>query len=185
MIIIHKYSYSDYLSWGEEDRWEIIDGVSYLHSPTLRIHQRISFNLSLQFGKYLENKECEVYAAPFCVRLGIEKDENNIRTVVEPDISIICDKSKLDEKGCAGSPDLIVEIVSPTSAQLDKINKFNKYEEAKVKEYWIVEPDQKIISVFKLGSDGRYGRPDIYSEKDKVKVSIFEDLEIDLAFVFR
>lgn len=180
-----KYSYKDYLSWDEEKRWEIIDGVPYMQSAPSRIHQKVSMELSTQFAVYLKNKICQVYAAPFSVILDEENDDDNkIKNVVEPDISIICDKTKLNKNGCKGSPDMIIEIVSPSSVKMDKIYKFNKYEQAKVKEYWIVEPDSSLISVFTLQPNGRYGRPDIYTEEDKIKVSIFDDLEIHLTSVF-
>ncbi len=108
----------------------------------------------------------------------------NIKNVVEPDITIVCDSSKLDERGCKGSPEMIVEILSPSSAKKDRVDKFNKYEKAGVKVYWVVEPDQKIVSVFTLQTNGRYGRPEMYTDEDTVKVSIFPDLEIDLKTVF-
>lgn len=104
--------------------------------------------------------------------------------VVEPDITIVCDNSKLDDKGCKGSPDLIVEILSPSSVKIDRVDKLNKYEKAGIKEYWIVEPEQKLVSVFLLQSNDRYGRPEMYTNDDKIQVSIFPELEIDLKFVF-
>jgi len=90
----------------------------------------------------------------------------------------------LDDRGCKGAPNMIVEILSPSTGKKDRVDKFNNYESAGVKEYWVVEPDQKFISVFLLKSNGRYGRPEMYTEEDKIKVSIFPDLEIDLKPVF-
>ena len=104
--------------------------------------------------------------------------------MVEPDITIVCDSTKLDERGCKGSPDMSVEIISPSTGKKDRFIKFNKYEKACVKEYWVVEPDQKLVSVFLLQSNGRYGRPEMYTDEDKIKVSLFPDLEIDLKPVF-
>ena len=178
-----KYSYADYLTWDECERWEILDGVPYMQAAPSRIHQEISGELHRQFANYLLNKPCKVYHAPFCVRLDIEKDDKDISNVVEPDITIVCDSSKLDERGCKGSPDMIVEILSPSSVKKDRVDKFNKYEKAGVKVYWVVEPDQKIVSVFSLQSNGRYGRPEMCTDEDKIKVSIFSDLEIDLKSV--
>ncbi len=143
-----KYSYADYLTWDENERWELFDGVPYIQAAPSRIHQEISLSLLIQFANYLEGKPCKVYHAPFCVRLDIEKNDEDVKNVVEPDITIVCDSTKLDERGCKGSPDMIIEILSPTSGKNDKIIKFNKYEKAGVKEYWLVEPDQKLISVF-------------------------------------
>lgn len=179
-----KYSYADYLTWDENERWELLDGVPYMQAAPSRIHQEISMELSTQFHIYLKGKTCRVFAAPFCVRLDVEKNDSDIKNVVEPDISIVCDSSKLDERGCKGSPDMIIEILSPTSGKNDKLIKFNKYEKVGVKEYWIVEPDQKLISVFILQANSSYGRPAIYSEEDKIRVSIFPELEIDLKPVF-
>ena len=128
---------------------------------------------------------CRAYLAPFCVRLtdGDEKNNEEIKSVVEPDITIVCDKNKIDEKGCNGTPDLIVEVLSPSSIRHDRVTKFNKYEKAGVKVYLVVEPDQKLVSVFTL-SEGKYGRLEMYDAEDKIKVSIFSDLEIDLKPVF-
>lgn len=179
-----KYSYADYLTWDEEERWEILDGVPCMQAAPSRIHQEISGELYLQFGSYLKGKPCKVYHAPFCVRLDVEKNDYDIKNVVEPDITIVCDNSKLDERGCKGSPDMIVEILSPSTAKKDRVDKFNKYEKAGVKEYWVVEPDQKLVSVFLLQPNGRYGRTEMYTEDNKIKVSIFQDLEIDLKPVF-
>ncbi len=179
-----KYSYVDYLTWDENERWEILEGIPYMQAAPSRIHQEISMELATQFHTYLKGKTCRVFAAPFCVRLDVENNNEDIRNVVEPDITIVCDNAKLDERGCKGSPDMIVEILSPSTGKNDKLIKFNKYEKAGVREYWIVEPDQKLISVFLLQPNGRYGRPEVYSEENKIKVSIFQDLEIDLSTVF-
>ena len=181
-----QYTYTDYLTWSEDERWEIIDGVPYMHAAPSPIHQEVLTELIAQFHNYLSGKPCKVYPAPFCVRLtkGDEKNNDNIKNIVEPDITIICDKSKIDEKGCNGVPDIIVEIMSPSSVKNDRLIKFNKYEKAGVKEYWIVEPDGKLVSVFALQSDQRYGRPEIYTEEDKIAVFIFPDLTIDLSTVF-
>lgn len=179
-----KYSYADYLTWNQDERWEIFDGVPYMQAAPSRIHQEISMELSSQIHAYLKDKPCSVFAAPFCVRLDTQKKDNDVKNVVEPDISIVCDKSKLDDRGCNGSPDMIIEITSPSTTKIDKLIKFNKYEKAGVKEYWIIEPEQKLVSVFLLSSEGKYGRPEIYSEEDKISVSIFKDFEIDLKSIF-
>lgn len=113
-----------------------------------------------------------------------ERTNEDIKKVVEPDITIVCDQSKIDDKGYNGAPDMIVEIISPASIKMDKFIKFNKYEKAGVKEYWIVEPEGKLVTVFTLQGDQRYGRPDIYSEDDEIEVSIFPDLVVNLKPVF-
>lgn len=181
-----KYSYADYLTWPEGERWEIIDGVPYMQAAPSPTHQLISGELYRQLANYLQDKTCKAYPAPFCVRLtkGDEKQNEDIKKVVEPDITIVCDKSKIDDKGCAGAPDMIVEVMSPSSVKMDRFIKFNKYEKEGVKEYWIIEPEAKLVSVFVLQENQRYGRPDIYTEDDKIKVSIFPDLVVDLKPVF-
>ena len=181
-----KYSYADYLTWPEDERWEIIDGIAYMQAAPSPAHQLVAGELHRQFANYLQGKPCKAYPAPFCVRLtkGDEKRNEDIKRVVEPDITIVCDKTKIDEHGCNGTPDMIVEVLSPSSIKNDRVTKFNKYEKAGVNEYWIVEPDGKIVSVFILQNNGRYGRPDIYIEDEKINVSIFPDLTIDLGTVF-
>ncbi len=182
-----KYTYADYLTWPEDERWEIIDGVPYLQATPTPIHQEILTELVRQIANYLTHKPCKVYPAPFCVRLPLdhEKTENDIKNIVEPDITIVCDKSKIDEKGCNGAPDLIIEIISPSSIKKDRIVKFNKYEKAGVKEYWIIEPEEKIVSVFVLQNNQTYGRPKLYTDDNKITVAIFPDLIIDLVDVFK
>ena len=124
--------------------------------------------------------------APFDIRLGdsTEKDED-ILTVVQPDISVICDPVRLDEKGCLGAPDLIVEILSPATSRRDWKDKFSLYEEFGVREYWIVDPAAKTVVVFILGNDGRYGRPEVYTEEDSLPVGLLEGLVIELGPVFK
>jgi len=181
-----NYSYADYLTWPEDERWEIIDGIAYMQSAPSPVHQEISGGLFAQFHNYLADKPCKVYHAPFCVKLMTDDERTNedIKKVVEPDITIVCDQSKIDDKGYNGAPDMIVEIISPSSIKMDKFIKFNKYEKAGVKEYWIVEPEGKLVTVFTLQGDQRYGRPDIYSEDDEITVSIFPDLVVNLKPVF-
>lgn len=181
-----KYTFADYLTYPEDERWEIIDGVPYLQASPTPLHQEVLTELVRQMANYLKDKSCKVYPAPFCVRLplGTEKNENEVKNIVEPDISIICDKSKIDDKGCNGAPDMIIEVISPSSIKMDRVVKFNKYEKAGIKEYWIVEPEQKLVSVVVLQINQKYGRTEIYTEDNKIAVSILPDLVIDLREVF-
>ena len=184
---IERYTYADYLKWPDNERWEIIAGVAYDMSPAPSPkHQEILGELHRQLSNYLLDKTCSVYVAPFDVRFpeGAEKKEE-IETVIQPDISVICDPGKIDKNGCLGSPDLIIEIVSPSTAQKDIREKFYTYEKFGVKEYWILHPEEQILMVFKLLSNKMYGRPDIYSPGDEVKVGILPDLTIDLSLVFK
>ncbi|MFH1096244.1 MAG: Uma2 family endonuclease [Candidatus Desantisbacteria bacterium] len=180
-----KFTYGDYLNWPNEERWELIDGVAYDMSPApLRRHQEIVVELSTQFHNYLKNKSCKVYVAPFDVRLP-EADESDeeIETVVQPDIVVVCDENKLDDKGCKGAPDIVVEILSPYTAKKDMLTKYHLYEKHKVKQYWIFDPETKEVVVFKLEND-KYGKPEEYKKEDTIRVDIFTDLEIDLSAIF-
>ncbi|MFZ2959201.1 MAG: Uma2 family endonuclease [Candidatus Ozemobacteraceae bacterium] len=179
------FTYGDYVNWPDDERWEIIDGVPYDMTPAPnRLHQEISGNLFNQIRNFLEDKSCKVYDAPFDVRLPDknEKDED-VLTVVQPDIVVVCDQEKLDDKGCRGSPDLAIEIISPFTSRKDQMEKFELYERHNVKEYWIVHPDGRFVSVYIL-TDGKYPTPKQYSEEDKLPVNVLPGLEINLAKVF-
>ncbi|MBU0763401.1 MAG: Uma2 family endonuclease [Bacteroidetes bacterium] len=181
-----RYSYADYLTWGDQERWEIIHGLAYAMSPAPNTrHQFISGNIHGEFFYYLKGKKCRVFAAPFDIRLSTEKaDEESIFTVVQPDISIFCDMSKLDDRGAIGAPDLIVEILSPSTAEKDLNIKLLLYQEYAVKEYWIADPAKETMSVYKLDQLGRYKLVKIYTKEEKVTVGIFPELVIDLKEVF-
>ncbi len=184
---IERYNYGDYQEWPDHERWELIDGIAYDMSPApSRKHQKILGELFRQISTYLLNKTCDVYMAPFDVRFpGQDEKEEEIKTVLQPDISVICDPAKLDEKGCLGSPDLIMEIVSPATVQKDMREKLFIYEKYGVKEYWIIHPVDQILMVFKLLPNKKYGRPDIFSPLDQVKPGILPDLTINLTTVFK
>jgi len=184
---IEIFTYGDYLAWLDSERWELIEGQPYDMSPApLRRHQQISIELAAQILIYLRDKSCEVYSAPFDVRLP-EKDEadEDIISVVQPDIAVICDESKLDRLGCRGAPDFIVEILSASTAAKDQIQKLALYEKHGVREYWIIHPTDNILSVHLLGKDGKYGAASIYEGKGRLKLNVLPDLEIDLDLVFR
>ncbi|MFL0197114.1 Uma2 family endonuclease [Clostridium sp. WILCCON 0269] len=180
-----KYTYADYLAWPEEEKFELIDGIPYMQAVPSWQHQSISTELITQFSNYLKNKPCRVFHAPFDLRLPDENEnDNETTTVVQPDIVVICDKKGLKDTGYYGTPPLIIEILSPSTARKDKLYKLNKYEATGVKEYWMIEPDLKLVSVFKLQENKKYGRPEMYTEEDFIEVSIFSDLIIDLNLVF-
>ncbi len=179
-----RYTYADYLTWTEDERWELLDGVAFNIAAPSRRHQEVSGELFYQIRGYLADKPCKVYSAPFEVRFNESKEEEQIRNVVQPDITVVCDKSKLDDKGCLGSPDLIIEVISPTSISLDYVKKLALYEKYGVKEYWIVHPIDNTVMVFILGEDYQYGKPGIYTEDTRLKSRLFVDLTIDLKQVF-
>ncbi|MFH0925237.1 MAG: Uma2 family endonuclease [bacterium] len=182
---IQTFTYADYLNWPDDERWELIDGVAYDMSPApSREHQRISGELFKQIAVFLTGKKCEAYFAPFDVRLPREEDddEDQIIDVVQPDIVVVCDPAKLDSRGCKSGPDFVIEIISPATASKDQIKKVVLYERSKVKEYWIVHPSDKIITVRLLG---KYDIPKIYEGKGELQVVSLPGLTIDLNEVFR
>ncbi|MDP5120096.1 MAG: Uma2 family endonuclease [Spirosomaceae bacterium] len=148
-----KYTYADYLKWTFQERLELIKGKIYAMSPAPnRKHQETSQNLSRILGNFLLEKKCKVYAAPFDVRLTPRKKDKSgkIHTVVQPDICVICDLEKLDDAGCVGAPDLIIEILSPGNTKKEMKEKKEVYEENGVKEYWIVHPTDEYILQYNL-----------------------------------
>lgn len=181
-----KYTYGDYVGWDDGERWELIHGVAFNMTPApTRRHQEISVELSRQLSNYLEEKSCKSYHAPFDVRLPEENQaEEDICNVVQPDIVVVCDEKKLDDKGCLGAPDLVIEILSPSTAQKDIEDKFSLYESHGVREYWVIHPAEATVLVFQLEESGRYGVPGRYAGDDKVPVGILPGLEIGLQSVF-
>ncbi|WP_164668022.1 Uma2 family endonuclease [Virgibacillus doumboii] len=183
----NKMSYADYLKLPEGTTMQIIDGVPYNMSPgdPTTIHQQTSMNVSHLFMNFFKERECEVFAAPFDVRLfARDKMDEEIVNVVQPDISVICVNDKLDDKGCIGAPDLIVEILSLSTVRLDKVIKLNLYADAGVKEYWIADPQNRLIEIFHLDSHGNYALPDIFSTADTIDSSIFKELKVEVSEVF-
>ena len=173
------YTYADYLTWDDDARYELIDGIPYMLASPNTAHQRICMALSNQLYDFLKGKPCEVFAAPYDVRLNAGEDDD---TVVQPDLLVVCDKSKLGEKSCVGAPDLIIEILSPSSAARDKVLKFNKYWRAGVREYWIVYPDSQTVTVHVL-MDGNYVTRE-YADTDNVSMSVLDGCVISLPDVF-
>ena len=176
------YTYYDYLNFPNDEFVEIIDGKIFAMSPApSRIHQELIMEISAELRNYIKSNkgQCKVYPAPFDVVLIKENEnENDSKNIVQPDISVICDKNKLNDKGCFGSPDMIVKIVSKFNPGNDYVKKLYLYEKYKVKEYWIVNPMKKNILVYTLTESG-YNQPDLYTFNDKIKVNIFNNLEID------
>ena len=180
-----RYTFADVLTWEESDRIEIINGEAVMMAPPSRIHQKVSFEIGRQIGNYLEGKKCEVYPAPFGVRL-FEKDgdsPDDVDTLVEPDISVICDKSKLDKHGCKGAPDMVVEILSPSTQRHDRLVKLGLYQRARVREYWIVDPDSSTVQVF-LQRDGSLQLHEVYDRQGVAKVNVLDGCFIELSKVF-
>lgn len=170
----NRYTIDDIYALPEGERAELIDGRIYDMAAPSRMHQKILGFLDRVIGNYIDDKggDCEVYMAPFAVFLN--QDDRNY---VEPDISVICDTQKLDDKGCQGAPDWIVEIVSPASKRMDYMIKLFKYRSAGVREYWIVDPMEQSVYVYDFDHEDM-GK---YTFTDTVKAGIYEDLEIDFS----
>ena len=180
-----RYTLSDALKWDEQEHIELLEGTPIMMAPPSRAHQEISGALFAQLHNYLDGKKCRVYAAPFSVRLFERPGDRpeNVDTLVEPDLSVVCDPDKLDDIGCKGAPDLIIEVLSPSTQRHDRLTKYNLYERAGVKEYWIVSPDERTVQVSVL-TDGRYRVLEVYTEQDIAKVHVLDGCFIELSRVF-
>lgn len=181
-----RYTFADVLMWPDDERAELINGEVFLMAPApSRAHQGISMELSRQFANYLEGKKCKAYHAPFDVRLFEREGDNpeDVDTVVEPDITIVCDPSKLDDRGCKGAPDMVVEILSPSTQRHDRLVKLGLYQRAGVREYWIVDPDSSTVQVF-LQRDGSLQLHEVYDRQGVAKVNVLDGCFIELSKVF-
>ncbi|MDR1144167.1 MAG: Uma2 family endonuclease [Spirochaetaceae bacterium] len=147
-----KYSYADVLEWDESVRAEIINGELFMMAPPLTRHQFVLIELFVTIYTFLKGKPCKVIPAPFGVRL-FPRDDLSDDTLVEPDITVVCDPGKIDDRGCNGAPDLIIEILSPSNKRHDQLRKFNLYLDAGVKEYWVADPEQESVQVHALRGD--------------------------------
>jgi len=179
------YSYADYLKWTFEERVELIKGKLFKFSAPRTKHQKLSASVGFRIYNFLNGKNCEVYFAPFDVRFPNNKSDPNDQTytVVQPDICVICDLEKLDDAGCKGAPDLIVEILSPTTASRDLHEKFDLYEEHGVQEYWTVYPGESLIEIYDL-KDGKYVSRGKFVREDTVNSNVLAGLEMKLEEVF-
>ncbi len=182
-----RYTYADYLTWFDDIRRELIDGLILKMAAPSSEHQIISGNLYRDIAIFLRKKNCKIFHAPFDVRLvkNGENENEKITTVVQPDLCVVCDLTKIDKRGCLGSPDLIIEIVSQKNAKRDLKDKFKIYEEYQIREYWIVRPYDKITEVFLLNENGKFILNGIYTKEDSVPVNIFNgELIIHLNEIF-
>lgn len=174
------HTYGEYTVWPEDQHYELIEGIAYAMSPApSRLHQRFVGELYRQIADALDGSPCEVNLAPFDVRLP-EDDESdeNIKTVVQPDISVVCDPIKLDDRGCRGAPDWIIEVLSPASAAHDQIKKRSLYERHRVREYWLVHPTDHILTVYCYEGDG-YGKPALYELEGLLPAHVLPQVKLD------
>ncbi|MCL2445499.1 MAG: Uma2 family endonuclease [Oscillospiraceae bacterium] len=176
------HTFEDYLSWDDGQRWELVDGQAYAMAAPSPEHQRISGILHHRMFSYFAGKTCEVFAAPFGVRLFLDKKWHEKEAVFQPDLTVVCDPSQLDEHGCNGAPTLVVEILSISTSSFDCIVKLNRYKKAGVREYWIVDPDNKIVHRCMLQEE--HDEPTVFRFDDMLTSKIFPGLEIALSDIF-
>ena len=180
------YTYQDYLTWTFPERVELFLGRVMKMSPApSRLHQQISWNLNRLLGNYLIGHPCKAYSAPFDVRLPVVLREGKRDTIVLPDIVVVCDLSKLDEKGCNGAPDLVVEILSPGNSKREMKDKFELYEASLVKEYWIVDPVHQDVTIYTLTQKNKYIGSRPYLAGHSIPSSVLEGFSIEASEVFR
>jgi len=176
-----KYTYTDYLTWRFVERVELIKGRIFKMSPAPnRRHQKISNYINVSIWNFLEKKSCEVYTAPFDVVLS----KNDQSTVVQPDISVICDASKLTEQGCTGAPELIVEILSPGNSKKEMKEKFELYEENGVIEYWMVSPIEEAVTVYRLNEENKYIGSKPFVSTEEISSTVLPDLKLIAKHIF-
>lgn len=178
------YTYADYLLWQFTERVELLRGkIRQMAAPSMK-HQRISIRFSRILANALWQTPCQVFAAPFDVRLTRTREDKDVVTVVQPDLCVICDSAKLDDRGCNGAPDLIIEILSPGNSRTEMRDKFELYQEAGVLEYWIVSPIEKTIQIWTLDDQGIYISRQPKVEGDIATTPIVSNLEVNVTEVF-
>jgi Uma2 family endonuclease len=173
------YTYADYLQWPDETRYELIDGEAFLMSPAPLVeHQEIAGEVFRQLANQLDGQPCRPYIAPVDVRLPrTDEADAAIDTVVQPDVLVVCDPGKVDRRGVRGAPDWLLEVLSPSTAAHDQIAKRRTYERAGVREYWLVHPGDRTLTVYVL-DNGQYGRPEIYELKDATPIGVLPGVSI-------
>ncbi|MEW5814567.1 MAG: Uma2 family endonuclease [Spirochaetota bacterium] len=182
------YTYADYLTWPDEERWELIDGVAYDTSPALsRFHQAIVGEIFRRSANFLEGKTCRAYISPFDVRLPefTGASDEAILNVVQPDVSVFLSEDRLDYKGAVGAPDIAIEVLSPYTSLKDQREKLKLYERFGVKEYWIIEPEYKTLQIYRLNQERQYGKPQVYGGEDTVESSILDGFHLDVHTIFQ
>jgi Uma2 family endonuclease len=179
------YSYADYYSWKLIERVELIKGRIMRMSPApSRLHQTLLRKIGTKIINYLENTTCQVYYAPFDVRLDRNQEDHKVKNVVQPDICVVCDLSKLDDRGCNGAPELVIEILSPGNTSKEMKFKFELYETAGVLEYWIVDPTEKIIWQYVLLNEKFTNHKPLIVE-DEIESHVIKGLIISLTDIFK
>ena len=180
------YSYAHYLNWLFDERVELIKGKIFKMSPApSRVHQEVFGAIFLAMGVFLKNNHCKVYGAPFDVRFPkTSKADKDVFTVLQPDICVVCDLNKLDDRGCIGAPDIVIEILSPGNTKLELLNKYQVYEEFGVKEYWVVSQSDHTILIYTLDSDGKFQPSKIFTHSEEIHSSVLPGFVLKIDDVF-
>lgn len=180
------YTYQDYLTWTFPERVELFLGKVFKMSPAPSIkHQKISLNLLRNIGNFLDDKTCAVFHAPCDVRLPVSLKKGQSDTVLQPDIFVVCDPSKLDELGCNGAPDIVIEILSPGNSRREMKDKFDLYEASFVKEYWIVDPIHQDVMIYTLDNNNKYVGSKPYLEGDSIGTIVLPSFSIEVGEIFK
>ncbi len=179
-----RYTYADYLTWNDDQRWELIDGVAYAMSPAPSYrHQDLAGPIYAQLLSALEGTGCRPYIAPFDVRLpGVDEADDAITDVVQPDIAVACDLAKLDRQGLRGAPTVVIEVLSPSTAGHDHIRKRRLYERAGVREFWLVHPTDLVVFIYRLQGE-QFGNVDVRKLEETTEFAALADVAIDWAFI--
>lgn len=179
------YSYADYMRFAFEDRLEIIKGHIFTMSVPARVHQEVFGVIFNQLYNFLRKKPCKVYGAPFDVRLAKRtQSDQEVFTVVQPDVVVVCDENKLDKRGCIGAPDIVVEILSPGNNKKELVNKYEVYEEAGVREYWIVSPAEKTFFKYVLDEQGKFQPGKLLTVGEEALSTVLPGFALNLEEVF-
>lgn len=178
------YTYANLLTWNLDEMVELIKGKIYKMNSPMRLHQKVSGALFNKIYNFLDGKSCEVYDAPFDVRLPVKGKKNHqINTVVQPDICVICDPNKLDAAGCIGAPDLVVEILSKGNNRKELIYKYEVYEESGVLEYWVIQPEEQTLIIYSL-IDGKFNPSRLFTNGDIVTSTCLPGFHLNLSDIF-
>jgi len=174
-----RHTFAEYLGWPDALRYELVDGEAFLMSPGPDLaHQEIAGEVFRQLANQLDGKPCRPFVAPLDVRLPrTGEDDAGTTTVVQPDVMVVCDPAKLDRRGVRGAPDFIAEVLSPHTAGHDQVRKLRAYERAGVREFWLVHPTDRVLTVYRLGAEG-YGKPDVQELVGNTAVGVLDGVEI-------
>ncbi len=175
-----QHTYGDYLTWGEDQRFELIDGVAYAMSPApLMAHQDVAGEIFAQLRNLLQGKPCRAAIAPVDVRFPkADEADENVKTVLQPDVLVVCDKQKFDRRGVRGAPDFVVEVLSQSTAGYDHIMKRRAYEHAGVREYWLVHPVDRIVTIYLL-ENAKFTVPDVQEMLGQTPITVLPGVRID------